>query len=332
MDKYNHRERIQMIIAGEKPDRFAASFWRHFFHMEHHAEGTIEAMVGFQKMLDWDFMKLNPRADYHAQGWGVQLEYSHHEFTKHGKSGFPVTTLDDWSKIQTLPLSSPPLAEHLKVVAGIRKALGKELPILMTVFTPLSVAGRLVENQQTLVEHLRSDPAAVEPALAAIAETFAAFTNDLRNAGADGIFYATTHWATSDMLTWEEYERFGIPYDLKVIEASETDAINLMHVCESNNYLKQLTNIDYRCQLANWDSCDPTNIPLDKAPDQVKNMTLVGGVDQNGWLLHSNPEEVVYQIDRIKSDFDSARLIIGPGCSIPPEIPMENLKAIRERL
>jgi len=27
-----------MIIAGEKPDRHAASCWRHFFHMEHHAD------------------------------------------------------------------------------------------------------------------------------------------------------------------------------------------------------------------------------------------------------------------------------------------------------
>lgn len=332
MDKYNNRERIQMILAGEKPDRFAASFWRHFFHMEHHAEGTIEAMVGFQKMFDWDFMKLNPRADYHSQGWGVKLAYSHHEFTKHGKSGFPVSTIDDWAKIQPLSMSSPPLAEHLKVVAGVRKALGKELPILMTVFTPLAIAGRLVENCQTLVDHLRSDPDAVEPALEAIAETFAAFTSELRNAGADGIFLATTQWATSDMLTWEEYQRFGIPHDLKVIEATESDAINLLHVCESNNYVRQLANIDYSCQLVNWDHCDPTNIPLDKAFDKINKLTLVGGIDENGWLLHSNPEEVGYQMERIMSDYDPSRLIIGPGCAIPSEIPMENLRAIREKL
>jgi len=71
MDKYSHRDRLEMILAGEKPDRFAASFWRHFFHMEHHAEGTAEAMVSFQKRFDWDFIKINPRADYHVEDRGL---------------------------------------------------------------------------------------------------------------------------------------------------------------------------------------------------------------------------------------------------------------------
>ena len=99
MDKYSHRERVEMILAGEKPDRFAASFWRHFYHMEHHAEGTIEAMVAFQKQFDWDFMKINPRADYHVQDWGKQIEYSHDEFTNHRKVGFPIQAAEDWSRI-----------------------------------------------------------------------------------------------------------------------------------------------------------------------------------------------------------------------------------------
>lgn len=332
MEKYSHRERCQMIMAGETPDRFAASFWRHFYHMEHHAEGTIEAMVGFQKMFDWDFMKLNPRADYHVQGWGQELAYSHHEHTKHTKKHFPVASVDDWAKIQPLQPSSPPLAEHLKVVAGIRKAIGKDLPILMTVFTPLSVAGRMVEDRRTLVEHLRSHPDKVEPALASICQTFAAYASELRNAGADGLFYATCQWASSDLLTWEEYERFGVPYDLKVVEAAEDDAINLLHVCASNNYLQQLSKIDYHCQMLNWDSSDPTNIPLDKAYDQLPARTLVGGVDQFGWLEKSNPDEITYQIDKIKSENDPSRLIIGPGCAMRSEVPMENLRVIRDRL
>lgn len=332
MDKYSHRERCQMIMAGEPPDRFASSFWRHFYHMEHHAEGTIEAMVGFQKMFDWDFMKLNPRAEYHVQPWGQQLDYSHHEYTKHTKKNFPVTTVDDWANIRPLDMNSPALAEHLKVVAGIRKAVGKDLPILMTVFTPLSVAGRMVSDRQTLVDHLRSHPDKVVPVLEAICQTFTAYASELRNAGADGLFYATTHWASADLLTWEEYECFGVPYDLKVVEATEEDAINLLHVCASNNYLRKLARIGYNCQLVNWDSCDPTNVPLDIACDEIPGKTLVGSVDHSGWLKHSNPEEISYQIDKIKSDHDSSRLIIGPGCSIPPEVPMENLRAIRDRL
>ena len=84
--------------------------------------------------------------------------------------------------------------------------------------------------------------------------------------------------------------------------------------------------------MLNWDSSDPTNISLDKAYDQLPARTLVGGVDQFGWLEKSNPDEITYQIDKIKSENDPSRLIIGPGCAMRSEVPMENLRAIRDRL
>lgn len=332
MDKYNHRERLELILAGERPDRFAASFWRHFYHLEHHAEGTIEAMSRFQKRFDWDFVKVNPRADYHVEGWGLRQIWSHDEFKKHTKQEFPVSNAADWKKIEPLGLEAPALAEHLKVVAGVRREIGHETPILMTVFTPLSIAGRMVADRRTLVSHLSECPDVVEAALAAITETFVSFVTELRNAGADGIFYATTQWASGDTISWEQYERFGVPYDLKVIDASGEGAINLLHVCSSHNFLKQLLAHDYPCRMLSWDSCDPTNTPLDKAFGLIGERVAVGGVDQCGWLLNSNPVEVGSQIEKIKTTCNPRRLIIGPGCSIPPQVPMDNLQAIRDKL
>jgi uroporphyrinogen decarboxylase len=300
--------------------------------MEHHAEGTAEAMLGFQREFDWDFMKINPRADYHVEDWGLKQEWSRHEFRKHRKYDFPIKTIEDWSKIKPLPMTSPVLTEHLKVVSMIRKRSEPELPILMTVFTPLAIAGRMVEDRATLVEHLRTAPDQVEPALKAITETFAAYAPELRNAGADGLFFATTQWASGETLTWDEYRKFGVKYDLEVIRAAESDAINLFHVCNPNNYLKELAEIDYRSALYNWDSDDPTNLPLDKADEILRGKVMVGGVDHEGWLLQSEPDEIGHKIDEIKERYAPDRLIIGPGCSVPPEVPRENFRAIRDKL
>ncbi|UCC44484.1 MAG: hypothetical protein JSU65_00720 [Candidatus Zixiibacteriota bacterium] len=332
MSTLSHRERLQTITAGEKPDRFAASFWRHFFHAEHHAEGTVEAMLGFQKQFDWDFMKINPRADYHVEGWGLTQHWSHNEFKKHTKGNFPIKSADDWVTLKALSTSTPVLAEHLKVVSEIRKGSDRELPVLMTLFTPLSIAGRMVEDQQMLVDHIRMEPAKVEIGLRTITDTFARFVSELRNAGADGLFYATTQWASSDRLTWEEYERFGVPYDLELVRAAENDALNLLHVCSTNNYLEELAKLDYNAAMYNWDSFHPTNTPLEDAHNIITTGALVGGVDHRGWLQNSTPEEVTVLVDQLKSGTDPSRLIIGPGCSIPPETPLENLKAIRDRL
>ncbi|MCX6835644.1 MAG: hypothetical protein NTW07_11040 [candidate division Zixibacteria bacterium] len=331
-DKYSHRERVQMILAGEEPDRFAASFWRHFFHMEHHAEGTAEAMLSFQREFDWDFMKINPRADYHIEDWGLKQEWSHDEFRKHRKSNFPVAVAEDWLNIKPLPASASVLAEHLKVVSLIRRKADRELPILMTVFAPLAIAGRMVEKRETLVEHLRKSPELVEMGLRAITETFTHFVSELRNAGADGLFFATTQWASSDTITWDEYQRFGIPYDLEIVRAAEADALNILHVCHSNNYLRELSEQNYNARLYNWDASDPTNLPLDKADSILKDKIIIGGVDHNGWLLHSEPDEIRYKIDEIKERFKPNRLILGPGCSIAPETSPANLRAIREKL
>ena len=331
MTKYSHKERIQMILAGEKPDRFAASFWRHFFHREHDARGTAGAMLDFQEEFDWDFMKINPRADYHTQDWGLQLEWSRDEFQKHKKSNFPVREPEDWLKIKPNGLSAPALAEHLQTVSLIRKGSDKELPLLMTVFTPLSVAGRLVEDRRTLVEHLRTAPEYVEPALRAITDTFKPFVAELRNAGADGIFYATLQWASADLLTWDEYRRFGLPYDTEVIAAAEDDALNLLHVCSGSNFLEQLSGYDYKSRMYNWDSSDETNLSLEAAYDKLPGKTLVGGVEENGWL-QKDRETVTKHIGKLLREHDSHRLIIGPGCCIPPETPAENLRLIREKL
>lgn len=332
MEKYTHRERINMIIAGEEPDRFAASFWRHYFHLENNARDTAEAMIAFQREFDWDFIKVNPRADYHVQDWGLELIYSTDELKKHEKARFPIQSAEDWDRVEPLPMSAPNLAEHLQVVSLIRKAVGPDVPILMTVFTPLSLAGRMVPSKETFVDYLRTEPERVERAVRAITRTFEQYAIELRNAGADGLFYATTHWASYDRLTWDEYQRYAVPYDLRVAQAAGDDALNLLHVCASNNFLRELSKFDYRAKLVNWDASDPTNVPLDKAYNIYPGAALVGGVDHTGWLLRSEPDEMVYFIDEIIKTHEPSRVIIGPGCAVEPETNMANLKAIRERL
>ncbi len=331
-EKYSHRERLELILAGQKPDRFAASFWRHFFHRENNAEGTAEAMLEFQERFDWDFMKINPRADYHIEDWGLKQVWSRNEFEKHTKTSFPVNSPADWLKISPLPMTAPALSEHLRVVSLIRKSSPRDFPLLMTVFTPISIAGRMVKDHQMLVDDIHNHPDQVHSALQAITDTFARYVVELRNAGADGIFYATTHWASSDLLTWKEYETFGVPYDLRVIQGLDSAALNLLHVCASNNYLRELSRLDYRAALINWDTADPTNLPLDRSYDLFADKTVVGGVDYRGWLINSQPDEISTLITELKRRSDPSRLIIGPGCSIEPTTPMENLQAIRDAL
>jgi len=329
-DRYSHRERLEMIIKGETPDRPAASIWRHFYDKESKAEGLAEAMLAFQKKFDWDFMKINPRASYHVEDWGNKLEWSTDEMQKHKKIEFAVKDTDDWDKIEPMEPTAPVLSQHLRAIEIIKKKSDPELPLLMTIFNPLGIARYLVGSQEKLLEHLKADEQKVITALENITVTFVKYAQECRNAGADGLFYATLEWASSDWMTYDDYSRLCRPLDLRIIKAAGSDALNILHVCHSNNYLDKL--IDYPVPLFNWDSSDPTNPSVEKAFKFAGEKTLIAGLDDKGWLWHSRPVEIRHEVKRLKMKFADRKFIFGPGCAVEPAIPDENFTAVREAL
>ena len=90
----------------------------------------------------------------------------------------------------------------------------------MTVFNPISIAARLVESEDVFVDRMRQHPARIHAALEVVTETFVKFVTKILNEGADGIFFATTSWATHDRLTVQEYDEFTRPYDLRILDAA----------------------------------------------------------------------------------------------------------------
>jgi len=329
-DRYSHRERIEMIMLGEKPDRFAASVWRHFFHKESDIDGLVEAMLDFQKRFDWDFMKINPRASYHVEDWGNKLIWSRDEFTHHQKVDFAVKSITDWLRIAEKPPLDKVRSDHLTAVRMIRKACGPDLPLMMTIFCPLGVARYLVGSEEKLREHLAEDSKAVITALENIALIYEKYARDCIDAGADGIFYATLEWASSETITYEQYERLGKPYDLRILKAAGDNALNILHVCHSNNYLRQMA--DYPVRLINWEAYDPTNPDIDSVFGFLGDKTVIAGLDNQGWLWHGKPDEITGEIAKIKERMSGKRFIFGPGCAIAPEISYSNLAAVRKSL
>ena len=99
-EQMTHRERIMSNIAGQDTDRTPVSMWRHFFENETSAESLAEAMLNFQKRFDWDFMKVNPRASYHAEEWGLKMRYD--GGLPPVAISTPIKSPDDWLKLEVL--------------------------------------------------------------------------------------------------------------------------------------------------------------------------------------------------------------------------------------
>ncbi|MEW5701168.1 MAG: uroporphyrinogen decarboxylase family protein [Candidatus Zixiibacteriota bacterium] len=326
IEHLNHTERLQALIDGVKPDRPPVALWRHFYRDEDDLDRFVEAMVTWQKRFDWDLLKINPRASYHYEPWGVIMRPSPDELTKPERVGFPISNPEDWAKVAPVSVKHPMFDFQLRAIARIRRALPPPFRIVMTVFNPISIAGDMVPTDAVLQEHLRTVPDAVEWALTAIATTFADLVVEMRNAGADGVFFATTQWASAERLTVDELRRFALPYDRLVWDAAGGDAFNVLHVCDTKIHLAEYR--EFPAALVNWDATDPDNPSLCDGHAAL-GRPVMGGVPYMSELVNDTPDILEQKILRLISENGDIPFAVGPGCAIPVTAPDENVAAIR---
>jgi uroporphyrinogen decarboxylase len=325
----NKRERIRATLKGETTDRPPVSFWRHFYEKEDSAANFAEAMLDFQGRFDWDFMKVNPRATYYGEGWGLKVRFRGDLGLKPERIDFPIKASPDWGTIKALSPEAGALGEQLEALVRIRQGLGPEVPIVQTIFTPLSIAGDLVDSSDQLLRDLKENKEIVHHALGAIAATFALYARACLQAGADGIFLATTEWASRDLLTYGQYLEFGLPYDLQVLNGAAEGKFNILHVCGRNNMLKGL--LDYPVHAFNWTATDPTNPSLGEIL-RLSRKAVIGGIDEEGTLRHGSWEDLKQEMEKAKEQSNGKGWMLGPGCATPVDVPEAHLRMVREEV
>jgi uroporphyrinogen decarboxylase len=160
--------------------------------------------------------------------------------------------------------------------------------------------------------------------LETITESSVRFIDAARQNGIAGVFLALQH-ATYDLLTEAEYQEFGRPYDLRVLEAAQGLWFNLLHLHGSNVMFDMVS--DYPVQAINWH--DQTTPPsLGEAMDRFPG-ALVGGLRQWETMLRGTPDWVRAEVQSAIEDTGGRRLIVGTGCVTPITAPVGNIRAAR---
>ncbi|MBI3969189.1 MAG: hypothetical protein HY329_26405, partial [Chloroflexi bacterium] len=322
------RERVLATLRGEPTDRVPYSFWRHFYPTETSAEGLAGSMVEWTRRHELDFLKVNPRAQYHAEVWGSTFDYSGQEHVKPTPRELTATKSGDLRRVGRVGLDNTIFQEQLEAIRQIRVALGPDIPIIETVFSPLSVLGYLAPPELVASE-LRSNPDESHEALDNVTESFIPFCQACLEAGADGLFFATTAWATYNVLTSEEYATFGRPYDLRVLEAVSGAPFNVLHVCRDNSMLFELA--DYPAPAVNWAVCGRDNPTLTEARTRLGGKALIGGVS-NDALTGESPTRASAEAKRSIEAAGRQGFFVGADCSIPTTSRDENVQAVRRVL
>lgn len=321
-----HKERLTRLLRGDDIDRTPVSAWNHFYDKETRATDLAKAMLSFQQKYDWDFMKINPRASYYVEDWGVRMKFGGRENGKHLRLESPIKSTVDWLNIKPLDITSGAYGQQLKAVELIKDGLNGRLHFMQTVFSPLSVAADLCESDEAFID-LMGDGTNLEPALEAITTTLENYVERLMAIGVTGIFFATTEWASRDNITEEQYERYGTPYDHRVLAKASKAEFNILHVCMANNMLPLFKN--YPFDLLSWNKFEAGNLDFARA-DKIFTQPFVGGLNHLETLITGTSEDVIAQGRESIAEAGKHPFILAPGCTMKMGTKPENIEAIKK--
>ncbi len=317
------RERVFAAVRGEPVDRVPFAVWRHFYPDEADPQRLAETTVAFTRRHQLDLVKFNSRAHYHGEPWGTRYEYAGSEKPRLVRNA--VERTEDWARIDRRGIGEPAFQELLLGLRLVREAL-QDVPLIATIFTPLGAAQRLATPAR-LLEDLREHPAVVASALEALAQTFRVLAAACCEV-ADGIFLATTSAAARSYLTDDEYARFGIPYDLRVLDGARGAALSVLHVCGDDAPVIALARA-YDVAAVSWNVFGPENPPLDAFLAAVPGKAAVGGISDAAF---SDPARGRIEARAGLERTGGRRWIATGSCTIPVDSRPEAIEAVREAL
>ncbi|MEW5941877.1 MAG: uroporphyrinogen decarboxylase family protein, partial [Chloroflexota bacterium] len=319
----SHRERLQACLAGDLPDRTPVALWRHFPVDDQSPEILAAATLHWQEQYDFDFVKVTPASSFAVKDWGVDDVWEGHAEGTRRYVKRVITEPEDWSLLRELdPTTAPHLAGQLACLRLIKQGLPPETPVIQTVFSPLAQAKNLAGNEM-LIEHLRRDPEAVMRGLEVIARTTRRFVAAALEAGADGIFYAVQH-AQASLLSLEEYQTFGLPFDQQVMEPANSSWLNILHLHGKDIHYSLVSSLYF--PIVNWHDRE-TRPSLAEARMEFKGV-LCGGLGQDT-LVFGNPLEVQNEASDAIRQTRGRRFILSTGCVVPIIAPHGNILAAR---
>jgi uroporphyrinogen decarboxylase len=322
-DRMTKRERLEATLAGQPVDRVAVALWRHWPGDDQRAEDLARSTLDFQRTFDFDFIKVTPSSNYCLAGWGAESRWVGNQEGTREWGQRVVQGPEDWTRLQVLDPTSGLLDEVHRTLTIIGDEVGEEVPFIQTIFNPLAQARNLAGER--LLYDLRQHPEALKAGLETITETTLRFIEAARETGIAGIFLALQH-ATYDLLTEAEYQEFGRPYDLRILEAAEGLWFNLLHLHGVNVMFDLVA--DYPVQAINWHDQE-TPPSLGEAMDRFPG-ALVGGLRQWETMLRGTPDWVRAEAQAAIEATEGRRLIVGTGCVTPITSPLGNIRAARE--
>lgn len=125
-------------------------------------------------------------------------------------------------------------------------------------------------------------------------------------------------------MTAEEYEIWGRPFDLKILEAVREATFNVLHIHGKRIHFDPV--LDYPVSALKWLHFATT--PSLREGKMRSSKTVLGGIDEATASQVSAPE-IGEQVDNAIREVGTRGLIVTPGCSVPTDTREQNLREVK---
>jgi uroporphyrinogen decarboxylase len=322
----NKVERVRAAVEGRAPDRVPCAFWSHLPGIDRDPDLLAEATVRLVADYDIDLVKTMSNGMYEIEDFGCQCDFS--KVTSGGVAELvstPVNAPEDWNAIRPLPPDSPALGRELRMLERVLRELKGKLPVIFTVFSPLTLAEKLSLGK--VRSHLdEGGGKALHRALEALAGTTRELSREAIKMGADGVFYAT-QVATARKFTSEEHREYGKPYDLMALEGAKEGWCNVVHLHGEDVYFDDFC--DYPVQVINWHVWETA--PEIASAMKKTGKCLMGGLKRFS-ITDDKKDEISAQIWASLAQSGGRRHILSPGCVIRLPLPPSALQHVGQTL
>ncbi len=316
------RERVQAALHRRPVDRPPVAFWQHVPHRDHTARGLAGAMLEWQRRWDLDLIKIMSSGVYCVEDWGCKVAYQGSPNGAKTCTQHAVRQLGDWARIKPLDPGRGALGRELEALRLILRGRSDDVPVLHTVFAPLTIARKLAGEQ--LDQDLRDHPKEVMTALDAITETVIRYVAEVGKTGADGIFYAS-QTASRDVMAEGDHAKFSMPYSWRVLESLDGSPLwTMLHVHGRQIYFDRSATLPVAAM--NWH--DRLTAPTLGAGLRRFKGAVVGGLNESQTLRTGSPAATAADVADAIAQTGGTGVIIAPGCVLPLDVREENLEAV----
>jgi uroporphyrinogen decarboxylase len=301
-------------------------------------EAIAKAQLALQQATGQDIVVTAADTYYLAEGFGLEVEL-HDDALPTAKGPL----LSELSEVNQLRVPDPHrdgrMPVYLKAVEVLAREAGERIAIRGTGTGPLSLAAYLYGMQRLLLtlalietgEASPEDERQVQQLIGIAAEAGAAFLKAQLEAGAH-LIYLGDSLASCDVLSPAMYRKYVHPHLTRIFAelnplCRERGAFTLLHICGNNTLIlddlvktgADILEIDHKMELG-------------MCKERIdRKVCLIGNLDPAGTILRGTPEEVRRESRRcLEQAGRGGGFILGTGCFVPADSPVENLRAMVE--